>query len=187
MFVPILVSEFSATFSAQEVVLQEETYSGYPDEFSSFKTTINGRELCVHAPVTAKTGDTITVILKDGIYYKTPKDSKDLDETITFTGRFLKCCNNFFGYLVIAIAATLLITFLVTLKKRKVIREEAPCLSRVTDITGIICSIIMSAALLYGVIDDTLTGLSVGILSLFFGIIYTVVFMIAWIVDSFLT
>lgn len=46
MFVPILVSEFSATFSAQEVVLQEETYSGYPDKFSSFKTTINGRN-CV--------------------------------------------------------------------------------------------------------------------------------------------
>ena len=32
MFVPILVKEFSATFSTQDVVLQEETYSGYPDE-----------------------------------------------------------------------------------------------------------------------------------------------------------
>ena len=187
MFVPMLVTEFSASFSTQDVVLQEETYSGYPDEYLSFKTSINGKEQVVHAPVTAKTGDTITVILKDGSYYKTPRDAKDLDETTTFTGRFMKCCNNFYGYLVVAIAAILLGAFLLTLKKRKVIREEAPTLSKVTDITGIICSIGMSIALIYGVIDDTLTGLCVAVIFMGVGIIYALVFVIAWIVDSNLT
>ena len=91
----------------------------------------------------------------------TPKDSKDLYETTTFTGRFLKRCNNNFGYHVIAITVVLLITFLLTLGKKKFIRKETQKLSKVTDITGIICSISMSVALIYGVVDNTLMGLGV--------------------------
>jgi hypothetical protein len=182
MFVPILVNEFSATFSTQDVVLQEETYSGYPDEYLCFKTNINGKERAVHAPVTAKTGDTITIILRNGEYYMTPKDSKDLYETTTFTGRFLKRCNNNFGYHVIAITVVLLITFLLTLGKKKLIHKEAQKLSKVTDITGIICSISMSAALIYGVVDNTLMGLGVAYMFLVLGMIYTAVFVVAWII-----
>ena len=108
--------------------------------------------------------------------------SKDLYETTIFAGRFLKCCNNNFGYHVIAIAVVLLITFLLTLGKKKLIRKEAPKLSKVTDIAGIICSISMSAALIYGVVDNTLMGLGVAYMFLVLGMIYTAVFIVSWII-----
>jgi hypothetical protein len=42
----------------------------------------------------------------------------------------------------------------------------------------------MSAALLYGVIDNTLTSLGIAYLGLFLGILYTAVFVIVWAVRS---
>ena len=79
-------------------------------------------------------------------------------------------------------AVVLLITFLLTLGKKKLIRKEAPKLSKVTDITGIICSISMSAALIYGVVDNTLMGLGVAYMFLVLGMIYTTVFTVSWII-----
>ena len=76
----------------------------------------------------------------------------------------------------------MLITFFLTLGKKKLIRKEAPKLSKVTDIAGIICSISMSAALIYGVVDNTLMGLGVAYMFLVLGMIYTAVFSVSWII-----
>lgn len=176
----LLIQEFTHRFSTTEVTLGEETYSGYPDEYHAFKTDINGKERVVQAPVTSKTGDTITVILRDGSYYKTPKDAEDLKATTTFGGRFMKVCGNNFGIHAAAIAAVLLISFFLTLTKTKDVRKVYPKLSKITDIAGMICSAIMSFLLVYAIIDGSLTSLGLAYLGLFLGIIYTAIFAIAW-------
>jgi len=99
---------------------------------------------------------------------------------MTTSGRFLRICNNNFGYHVIGLAVALLISFLLTLNKGKEIRSGYPKLSKITDIAGIVVSVVMSVALLYGVIANTLTGLGIAYLTLMLGIVYTVVFVLAW-------
>lgn len=179
----MLVMEFSHRFTTTEVILGEETYSGYPDEYHAFKADINGKEEYVHAPVTSLTGDTITVILRDGKYYKTPEDADDLKECTSFGGRFMKVCGNNFGIHAAALAAVLLVTFLATIKKTKEVRELYPKLSKITDIAGIICSAIMSVVLIYAIIDNSLTSIGFAYLSLFLGIIYTAISVIAWVCE----
>ena len=184
MFIPMLTKEFKAKITTQEVVLMKQAYSGYPDEYLNYETDINGKKRYVQAPVTSKEGDTVTVLLRDGDYYLTPFDSEEMNKHATVKGRFLKVCDNNFGYHVIGLAAALLLSFLLTLKKTKAIRSEHPKLSKATDIGGIIVSVIMSASLLFGVIDNTLDGLAVAYLALSLGIIYTAVFVLAWAVQS---
>ena len=179
----LLIQEFTHRFSTTEVTLGEETYSGYPDEYHAFKTDINGKERVVQAPVTSKTGDTITIILRDGNYYKTPHDADDLKACTTFGGRFMKVCGNNFGIHAAAIAAILLITFLITFTKTKDVRKVYLKLSKITDNAGMICSAIMSLVLVFAVIDGSLTSLGVAYLGLFLGIIYTAILAIAWLVE----
>ena len=183
MFIPILCKEFRYQMTACEVTLMKETYSAYPDERLNFETEINGRERVVQAPVTSKEGDKITVILRNGEYYLTPQDSGTMDSYMTFGGRFIRVTNNNFGLHVIGISIALVLTFLITLKNRKTIRKAYPLLSKVTDIAGITVSVIMSAVLIYAVIDNTLTSLLISYLSLMLGIAYTAIFVLAWIVD----
>lgn len=182
-FIPLLAKEFSDKVTAQEVTLMEEYHSSYPDEILCFKTDIDGNERVVFAPVTSKVGDTVTVILKNGSYFKTVMDSDDLYENTTFAGRFLKTCNSNFGYHTVIIAAILLLTFLITIRKRKDIRSQYRKLSKITDITGMIVCFIMSVALVYAVIEGSLTGIGIAYLALFLGIIYTAVFVIAWAIE----
>ena len=184
MFIPILSAEFSTRVSAQEVTLLKETFSYYPDEHKCFEVDINGTIRSINAPVTCESGDTVTIILRNGSYYITPKTPEILKANTTFMGRFLKVVNNNFGYHVIGFAAGLLITSLITVKNRKTIRSVYPNLSRATDIVGIIVSAIMSAALLYAVIDSTLTSLGIAYLFLFVGMVYMAVFVIIWAVGS---
>ena len=186
MFIPALAREFAVNVTTQQVVLGEQTYSRYPDEVLYFNTDVNGKEREVSAPVTCKTGDTVTIVLRNGSYSHTPRDAKELAEHATFRGRFLKICNNNFGIHTAAIAVVFLLTFIVTFKKRKVLRAECPKLSIVTDIAGLACSVIMSASLLYAVMDNGLGALGIAYLSLFLGIAYTVIFIISWIIGSIL-
>ena len=179
----LLIREFSHSFTSAEVTLGEEVHSSYPDEYHAFESDINGKTDYVHAPVTCKPGDTITVILRDGKYYKTPGDAEDLKACTTFGGRFMKAVDNNFGIHTVAIAAVLLVTFLLTIKKTKEVRKIYPKLSKITDIAGIVCSVIMSSLLIYAVIDNTLTSLGFAYLGLFLGMIYTAIFAIAWIVE----
>ena len=183
MFIPILCKEFRYQMTACEVTLMKETYSAYPDEYSSFETEINGRERVVQAPVTSKEGDKITVILRNGEYYLTPQDSGTMDSYMTFGGRFIRVTNNNLGYHVIGLSIALVLSFLFTFKNRRAIRKTYPLLSKVTDIAGITVSVIMSAVLVYAAIDGTLTSLSFAYLSLMLGIAYTAIFVLAWIVD----
>jgi hypothetical protein len=184
MFVPDLIKEFSARMTTREVTLLEETYSSYPDEILYFKADIDGKERVVSAPVTAEEGDQVTVILRNGSYYLTPLDSETMDKYMTFTGRFMRICNNNFGYHVIGIAAVLLLSFLITFKNRKEIRAGLPTLSKVTDIAGMLTATVMTAALLYGVLDNSLTGLGVAYICLFLGIFYTALFTVIWVFGS---
>ena len=183
MFVPVLANEFSNTMTTCEVTLQNETNSSYPDEYLNFEADINGRTRVVQAPVTSKTGDKITVILINGSYYFTPKDADDIKAYTTFGGRFIRVTDNNFGKHVIGIAAVLLATFLITIKKRKEIRSAFPKLSKATDITGIICSVIMSVTMLCAIIDGTLGAIGIFYLALMLGIAYTAIFGIAWIIE----
>ena len=171
MFIPLLGREFSYKMTTQEVTLLKETYSMYPDEYKCFEADINGRTMTIQAPVTSEPGDTVTVILRNGEYYLTPDDSETLKAHTTFMGRFLKVTNINIGYHVVGFAAALLITFLITVKK-------------VTDIIGIILSVIMSAALLFAAIENTLNGVAIAYLSFFAGMIYMAVFVIIWGVGS---
>ena len=180
MFIPRLANEFKFQMTTAEVMLKKETFSYYPDEYSCYETEINGNTINVHAPVTSRVGQKITVILRDGNYYKTVWDEQDIRDYMTTSGRFLRICNNNFGYHVIVLAVALLISFLLTLNKGKEIRSGYPKLSKITNIAGIIVSVIMSVALLYGVIANTLTGLCIAYLTLMLGIVYTVVFVLAW-------
>ena len=184
MFIPMLAEEFSVKVTTQQVVLGEQTHSPYSDEILFFKADVNGTERDVGAPVTCKTGDTVTIVLRDGSYYITPDDAQELADCTTFGGRFLKICNNNFGYHTVVIAAVLLITFLVTFRKRKDLRAELPTLSKVTDITGLSCSVIMSAAVLYALADNGLGAIGIAYLGLLLGIAYTVIFIISWIIGS---
>ena len=102
---------------------------------------------------------------------------------MTVPGRFVRIVNSNFGIHLLAIAAVLLVGFLLTFPKRKEIRSQHPALSKVTDIAGMICSGVMSAALVFGVIEGSLTGIGIAYLGLFLGIAYTAVFLIAWIVQ----
>ena len=184
MFIPLLGREFSYKMTTQEVTLLKETYSMYPDEYKCFEADINGRTMTIQAPVTSEPGDTVTVILRNGEYYITPKDAEILKTHTTFMGRFLKVTNINIGYHVVGFAAALLITFLITVKNRKTIRSVYPKLSKVTDIIGIILSVIMSAALLFAAIENTLDGVAIAYLSFFAGMIYMAVFVIIWAVGS---
>jgi len=184
MFIPMLAKEFSVDVTTQEVQLKDETYSGYPDEILCFNADIDGREISIFAPVTSKTGDTVTVILRDGSYYMTSKGPEDIETYTTFAGRFKKICKNNFGYHAVAIGGVLLATFLMTFSKRKDIREECSKISKVTDITGLVCSLVMSAGLLYGVMANTFTSLGIAYLGLMLGIGYTAIFGVAWIIRS---
>ncbi len=179
----LLAQEFSHKMTTTEVTLGEETYSGYPDEVLCYKTIINGNEREIYVPTNYRTGDRVTIVLRDGNFYKTPNDAKDLKACTTFGGRFMKVCNNNFGIHAAAIAAVLLVTFLLTVTKTKEIRKIYPKLSKITDISGIICSVIMSTVLVYAVIDNSLTSLGFAYLSLFLGIIYTTILSIAWICE----
>ncbi len=184
MFVPDLIKEFSARMTTREVTLLEETYSSYPDEILYFKADIDGKERVVSAPVSAEEGDQITVILRNGSYYLTPLNAETMNKYMTFSGRFMRICNNNFGYHVIGIAAVLLLSFLITFKKRKEIRAVLPTLSKVTDIAGMITATIMTAAMLYGVLDNSLMGLGVAYICLFLGIFYTALFTVIWVFGS---
>ena len=184
MFVPTLYKEFSAKMTVAEAELKDEISRPYPVMYMRFSADIDGEEYFVEAPPESVTGDRITVILKNGEYYKTPVDSADLEANTTFGGRFLKVCKNNFGYHVVGLASALLITFLITFKSRKAIRTACPVISKVTDITGIVFSVVMSASLIFGVIDNTLDGLVIAYLALYAGILYTAVFGITWFVRS---
>ena len=184
MFIPLLGREFSFKMTTQEVTLLKETYSMYPDEYKCFEADLNGRTMTIQAPVTSEVGDTITVIFRNGEYYITPKDAETLKKHTTFTGRFLKVTNINLGYHVAGFAAALLIAFLITVKNRKKIRSVYPKLSKATDIAGIIVSVIMSAALLFAAIENTLNGVAIAYLSFFAGMIYMAVFVIIWGVGS---
>lgn len=181
MFIPMLVSEFSAKMSTEEVRLLKQTYSFYPEDVSCFEVDVNGTHRSIYVPVTCKEGEVITVILKDGEYYKTPEDAKDIHVCTSFTGRFMKVCNNNFGYHTVGAAAVLLISFLITADKSKTIRSDHPKFSKVTDIVGAICSGVMSIALVYAVSEGTLYGIGIAYIGLFVGIIYTAVFVAAWV------
>ena len=183
MFIPMLIEEFSANVTTAEVTLKEEAYSMYPDEVLCFKTDINGRENIVFTSVDAKTGDKVTVILKNGSYYKTIMDENEYRDHVTLPGRFLRISNNLYGYIVIALFAVLMLTVPFTLKKGKEVRPVYPKLAKITDIAGIICAVIMSAGLLYAVIENTLTGVVTGIFALIFGIVYSALFFLAWIIE----
>ena len=183
LFIPEFIRELRPEYTLQEVTLMEETYSFYPDKYLCFKAEVNGRERNVHAPITSKEGDTITVILRNGEYYKTPENEQDIKDTITFVGIFKKVCNNNFGYHAGAIAAVLFITFLLTFKKTKEIRKIYPKLSKITDIAGIVCSAMMSFLLVYAVIDGGLTGIGLAYLGLSAGIGYTAILLLAWLVE----
>ena len=184
MFIPQFFTEFSARMTTQEVVLLDPSFSYYPEEYSSFKTDINGKERVVHAPVTSRSGDTITVVMRNGDYYLTPMDDNTMKAYTTIGGRFIRVCDNIFGYHVIGIASVLLVSFVLTVNKRKAIREICPRLAKVTDITGIVLSVIMSALLLFAVIEQSLTGIGIAYLGLFAGIGYTGIFVIAWLIES---
>ena len=183
MFIPRLATEFSAKVTIHEATLVADSFSNYPDEILWFDADINGQRYNVSAPTTAKVGDKITVVLRDGNYYRTASDDQILHEATTFSGRFLKVTNNNFGYHVIGLAAALLLGFIITIGKREAIRKQFPLLSKVTNITGIVVAVIMSAALLFAVIDNSLSGIGIAYIGLMIGILYTVVFVLAWIID----
>ena len=166
MFIPRFAGEFGAKVTVQEVTLVKETFSMYPDEHKRYEADVNGRKTNVIAPLTSKEGDTITVILRDGEYYKTANDAEDINANVSFAGRFMKIANNNFG------------------KRGKAIRKTAPKLSKITAAIGFAVSVLMSAALLYGVIDNSLTSLGIAYLGLSLGILYTAVFVIVWAVRS---
>ena len=186
MFITCEAYEFKNHMTTQDVVLLEESYSMYPEEYSSFYTDINGKKSGVHAPVDSKVGDTITVILRNGEYYMTAKDDQTIKDYATVPGRFLRIFrtifgNSIFGIHMIGLALVCLITFLISLKKTKDVKKEYPKLSMVTNIAGIVCSVIMSAALINAVVSNDLTGLAFGVLSLILGIIFTAVFVFIWV------
>ena len=183
LMIPKFYAEFSTKMTAQEVTLGEERYSMYPDEYKGFRAEINGNEVGVYAPVTSKKGDKITVVLRDGNYYLTPKNEQILKSYTTFGGRFVRVANNSGGFHVLGLAAMLLITFLITLKKNKEIREVYPKLAKTTKIIGAICCGFMSAATLYYSIDGSLTSVGWLLIGLFVGIIYTLIFLLAWITE----
>ena len=108
MFIPRLAGEFGAKVTVQEVTLVKETFSMYPDEHKRYEADVNGRKTNVIAPLTSKEGDTITVILRDGEYYKTANDAEDINANVSFAGRFMKVANNNFGYHVLGLAAAVL-------------------------------------------------------------------------------
>jgi len=184
MFIPQLVSEFRQDITTTAVTLLEETYSGYPDVYRCFKAEVNGKMRDVQAPVTSETGDTITVVLRNGEYYLSVKEPNDYRDHVTFSGRFLRVCNNIFGYHVIGIGAVLLLSFLITIRKRKEIRTKMPGISKVTDIAGLICAVIISVPMVYAVIENSLSGIGFAYLGLFLGIAYTAAFALAWGVAS---
>ncbi len=183
MLVTALAAEFKDRMTYQEVVLKTETRS-YPEGFLCFKTDINGREDSVIVPDTYKEGDTVTVILRNGEYFKTAVSEQEIKDHTTIIGRTIRVCNNRFGYLVTGIACVLLISFLITFKKRKDVRKEFPKISKVTDIAGVVCSVAMSATLVYAVLDYSLDGLAVAVISFFLGIVYASVFVLAWLIES---
>lgn len=183
MFIPRLATEFSAKVTIHEATLVADSFSNYPDEILWFDADINGQRYNVSAPTTAKVGDKVTVVLRDGNYYRTASDDQILHEATTFSGRFLKITNNNFGYHVIGLAAALLLGFVITIGKGTAIRKQFPLLSKVTNIAGIVVAVIMSAALLFAVIDNSLAGVCIAYISLMIGILYTVVFVLAWIID----
>ena len=183
LIVPRIYTEFSAHMTTQEVTLGEEIYSPYPDDYKGFKAEINGVEDGVHAPVTSKKGDKITVVLRNGRYYLTPDDEKMLDSYVSFGGRFARVTNNSAGYHVLGLAVALLICFLITVKKSKDIRGVYPKLAKSTNIIGIICSVLMSAAMIFYHVDGSLTSTGFVLIGLLIGIIYTAVFMLAWLIE----
>ncbi len=184
LFIPLLSKEFSFKADVVDVTLKEEHYSMYPDETSCFWVDLNGSETVIFTPVTARPGDTVSVITRDGKYFKTIKEEKDYRDYVSVPGRFLKICNNNFGYHVIGLAAALLLSSLVTLKKGKEIRKLYPKLSKITFIAGAVISGIMSVSNLYGGINNLLLySIAIVYLGLLLGIIYTAIFVLAWITE----
>ena len=186
MFIPPLVKEFSYDMSTVEVLLKEESYSSYPDDILCFKADVNGKERLIYAPVTAKVGDNIKIILRDGEYYKSVLSEDDIRDCVSYKGRFLGITDNKLGYHVPPLAAVLLISFLISRRKANQVRESLPKLSKITDIAGIICAVLMSIALIYGMMSPTLTSMSLSFAGLFLGIGYTAVFTLAWLFESIL-
>ena len=183
-FIPQLYSEFSAKVTTHKVILPEETTGHYPDDAKCFKIELNGKDFYIYAPLTSKEGDKATVILRDGEYYKTAYNDQELKKNAEFGGRFLKICNNTAGYIVTGLAAVLALSSLITINKVKEVREDYPKLSKTTNIAGIICSAVMSVILVYYAIESTLTAVGLAYLSLILGIVYTVVFVLAWIIET---
>ena len=183
MFILMFAKEFFHKVSTAEVELKEEAYSHYPDEISCFKADVNENELVVYAPVTAKTGDKITVIFKDGLYFKSAIEPDDIRDYVTVSGRFMRICNNIMGYHLLGLAFVLLVSFMFTLKRSKAIRGIYPKLSKITNIAGAVFSLVMSAAMVYDVFDSSLESMVYSIFSMIGGIIYSAVFVLAWITE----
>lgn len=180
MLIVTLGNEFRNRMTVQDVILKEETLSRYPDDYSSFKTELNGKEFNVNTSKEYKEGDTVTIILKNGEYYMTPDTLKIQKSYSTFFGRVLRVSNNLMGYIIIGASSVCLITFLLTFKKTKDLRKEYPKLSKVTNISGIISAAIMSGLFIFAVIEGSLNGLCAGIFGVILGIIYTAVFLLVW-------
>lgn len=180
MFIPMLYSEFGGKVTTYEVTLPVETSCPRPADTKCFVIELNGKDVYTYAPLSSKEGDKVTVILRDGEYYKTAYNDQELKESAQFSGRFLKICNNILGYHVIGLAAVLALSSLITIGKSKEVREDYPKLSKITNISGMICSAVMSVILVYFAIESTLTTTSLAFLSFFLGIAYTAVFVLAW-------
>ena len=83
----------------------------------------------------------------------------------------------------LSVVLQLLICFLITVKKSKDIRGVYPKLAKSTNIIGIICSVLMSAAMIFYHVDGSLTSTGFVLIGLLIGIIYTAVFMLAWLIE----
>ena len=182
-FIPELINEYNFQMTTQEVTLGDEIFSYYPDEYKCFESDVNGHDRGVHAPVTSKTGDKITVILRNGEYYMTPRDEQTLNSYTTFWGRFRRVTNNKFGAHVVGFAAALLVSFLITFRRKKEIREIYPKLSKITNIGGIISCVIMAGTMVYYVIDGTLTAVGIICIGMLLGMIYTGISILGWVTE----
>lgn len=183
MTAQLLFTEFSHKIEAREVTLLEESFNSTPEYCSRFFIDIDGKQDVASTNVGYKTGDKITVIIMDGDYYKTVYNDDEIKKETTIIGRSIKACDNDFSYFAIGVASALLISFVLTFKSRKAIREEYPKISKVTDIAGIVCCILMSAAFFYAVADNSLDGLATAILGLFLGGAYVLLFTLGWLID----
>ena len=178
-----VIKELMVKVTVQDVILGEERDYYVGGDIKAFDSEVNGIPYVLYVTSDHDEGDTVSVILRDGIYSKEVYNDSDLFNYVNPAGRVIaKVMNN--EYVIIIPAAVILIVLiLLTYRQNNAIRRYYKVITIVTYIVGAICAISSGILWIVATGIHTWDGLGYYAAAILILIAYLLSFTIAWAID----